>query len=155
MFSEMDRVLPVWRQMNDDDNFLNWLALPDRYSGAIRHRLLKEARDQLDTARVLSFFQGFLAEEAALSPAKAEQIVPAAPAPPAPRRETIPLESLAAPGRAKSTAASPPVEKPYITRDQLTKYFAAKRQGKYTPEEAQQFDKLIFEAQRDGRILNQ
>jgi ElaB/YqjD/DUF883 family membrane-anchored ribosome-binding protein len=150
LYVTLDDQVPDWRQLDEDPKFLNWLQLPDTYSGAIRHELLSAAYERNDAPRVVAFFRGFLAEEAANSPAKAEPVFP----PPAAAPEKIPLESLAAPGRAKSTAASAPVEKPIITRAQITKLYADKAAGRWRGKEAE-FDRLeqmVYDAQRDGRI---
>lgn len=151
MYELLDRDVPSWQQINVDPNFIAWLQLPDTYSGAIRHTLLKEAFERNDSPRVLAFFKGFLTEEAAVAPApRVEEPAPAAPAP-----GKVPLETLAAPGRAKSPAATPaPVEKPIISRAQIAKFYADVTAGKYRGKEAEKdrLEKMIFEAERDGRI---
>lgn len=145
LFARMDQEVPDWRVQNDDAQFLAWLRLPDPYSGAIRHELLKQAFARNDTARVLNFFKGFRTEEAAVAP----------PAPPAPPSGRPSLEDLAAPGRAKSEAAgtgSP--EKPIISRAQITQFYSDVRANKYRgrDEEKNRLENMIFDAERDGRI---
>lgn len=147
MFSELDAKLPQWRQMNENDDFLNWLALPDRYSGAIRHDMLKDAYSRNQTSRVLAFFNGFLAEEATVRP-----VTP--PSDPL-RQPTVDLASLAAPGRAAITAAPAPVDnKPIITRAQIAAFYREVNRGAYKGREAdrQASERMIFEAEREGRI---
>lgn len=149
MLSSLDEKVPNWREINKDDNFLNWLQLPDLYSGAIRHELLKEAFERNNTPRVQAFFTGFLAEEAALDPASGETGRTEAPA------NKVSLENLAAPGRAKSAAATnAPAEKPIFTRAQIAKFYADATAGKYKGREADRdrLERQIFEAERDGRI---
>lgn len=149
MLQTLDERLPNWREVNKDPEFLDWLDLPDPYSGAIRQELLKAAYEQNHTPRVLNFFNGFLAQEAALSPARQEP--PADPA----TSDRLPLESLAAPGRAKA-AATPqvPAEKPIITRAQVARFYADLTAGKYRGRDQQkdQLEAMIFEAQREGRV---
>lgn len=148
MLDALDDKIPNWREINKDENFLNWLQLPDLYSGAIRHELLKAAFERNDTPRVQAFFTGFLAEEAALAPATGETGRSEAPA-------KMSLETLAAPGRAKSAAATTaPAEKPIFTRAQIAKFYADAAAGKYRGREAER-DRLeaqIFSAEREGRI---
>ena len=65
------------------------------------------------------------------------------------------LESFAAPGRAKTSAASSaPVEKPLITRAQISQFYADSASGKYRGREAEknQLEAMIFDAEREGRI---
>ena len=148
MFNRMDESLPQWRDLNRNEEFLNWLALPDPYSGVIRHELLKSAFAGNDASRVLTFFKGFLAEEAAVAPSEG---VPDYGGTTIPK---VPLESLAAPGRAKSAAAAAPTEKPIFTRAQIAAFYADVASGKYRGRDAEKAKKesQIFEAQRDGRI---
>jgi hypothetical protein len=150
LFSRLDEKLPNWREVNTNTEFLNWLTLPDPYSGAIRHDMLKAAYAQGDAHRVLAFFTGFLAEEAAVAPAgNGPDTAPTT------RVAKVPLESFAAPGRAK-TAAAPqaPAEKPIITRAQVAAFYADVAAGKYRGKDdaKNQAEATIFAAQRDGRI---
>jgi hypothetical protein len=148
MFARMDENLPEWRDLNRNEEFLNWLALPDTYSGVIRHELLKGAFAGNDASRVLTFFKGFLAEEAAVAPSEGGPDYRGTTIP------KVPLETLAAPGRAKSAAAAAPTEKPIFTRSQIAAFYADVSTGKFRGRDAEKAKKesLIFEAQRDGRI---
>lgn len=150
MHTDLESRCPNWRTINTDQNFINWLQLPDTYSGVIRHELLKAAYERNDAPRVLAFFNGFLAEEAAVAPAEGGEQTPAAPAP-----GKVPLDQLAAPGRAKSPAASQaPVEKPTINRAQIAQFYADVAAGKYRGRDAEKerLERMIFEAQAGGRI---
>jgi hypothetical protein len=101
LLGSLDKELPDWRELNTNEEFLDWLRLPDPFSGAIRHDMLKAAYAQGNASRVLAFFNGFLAEEAATSPAGGE-----------PEQGTrvpkVPLETLAAPGRVACPVPSGP-----------------------------------------------
>lgn len=148
MEQTLEREVPNWRDINFNKDFLTWLKLPDPYSGVIRHELLKAAYTRNDTPRVLAFFNGFLAEEAAVDPANAETGRSPAPAKPS-------LEQFAAPGRAKTAAASgAPAEKPIFTRAQIAKFYADSASGKYRGKEAEKdrIEAQIFDAEREGRI---
>lgn len=147
MLSSLDEKIPNWRDINREETFLQWLQLPDTYSGAIRHELLKAAYERNDAPRVAAFFTGFLAEEAAVAPAMGEtgRSTPAKPS----------LDQFAAPGRAKSAAATTaPAEKPSFTRAQIAKFYADAASGKFRGREAERdrLEKQIFDAQREGRI---
>ena len=147
MLGSLDEKIPNWREINRDETFLQWLQLPDTYSGAIRHELLKAAYERNDAPRVAAFFTGFLAEEAAVAPAMGEtgRNAPAKPS----------LDQFAAPGRAKSAAATTaPAEKPSFTRAQIAKFYADAASGKYRGRDAERdrLEKQIFDAQREGRI---
>ena len=148
MMATLEQHLPNLSEINTNSEFIRWLQLPDPYSGAIRHDLLKEAYDRNDASRVLAFFRGFLAEEAATAPATTEAGRSEAPAKPS-------LEQFAAPGRAKTAAAtSAPAEKPIFTRAQIAKFYADSAAGRYRGKEAEKdrIEAQIFDAEREGRI---
>lgn len=146
----LDTQVPNWRDVNVAPEFHSWLALPDMFSGAIRHQLLTAAYEQNNTPRVLAFFKGFLSEEAAMAPRPDPDPADVA-------SGKIPLETFAAPGRAK-TAAAPsggaPAEKPSFTRAAIAKFYADSAAGKYRGREAEKnrIEAQIFEAEREGRI---
>lgn len=143
--------LPNWKEVNTNPQFLDWLSLPDPYSGAIRHDMLRAAYAQGDSHRVLAFFNGFLAEEAAVAPAKGQPDGSVMEIP------KVPLASLAAPGRAKTAASDmAPAEKPIFTRAQIAQFYADVHANKYRGRDADKnrLEAQIFEAQREGRIRN-
>lgn len=144
----LDSQVPDWRDVNVAPEFHQWLSLPDLFSGAIRHSLLKAAYEQNDTPRVVAFFKGFLSQEAALAPATE-------PALDAPASDKIPLETFAAPGRAKTAAAAgAPAEKPTFTHAQISTFYADVNRGKYRgrEQEKDRIERQIIEAGREGRI---
>lgn len=152
MTDTLDVQVPNWREINDNPEFIRWLRLQDPYSGAIRHALLTAAWERNDTPRVLAFFKGFLNEEAAVDPARGHNPPPAGGTPPAGKPD---LTSLAAPGRAKSGASTPPAdEKPIITRAQISAFYRAVNNGAYAGKDAEKnrLEAMIFDAQREGRI---
>jgi hypothetical protein len=150
MLEDLTKVLPNWKEVNSNQNFLNWLVLPDTYSGAIRDQLLQAAYTANDTPRVLAFFNGFLAEEAALSPR-----TPAPDPTVVPDTARVPLESFAAPGRAKTAAAiDAPAEKPSFTRAQVATFYTDVARGSYRGRDDEKIaiERQISEAGREGRI---
>jgi len=147
----LDTRVPHWRDINVLPEFHSWLALPDMYSGAIRHDLLRQAYAQNNSPRVISFFKGFLDQEAASVPQgfglhSADGLQ---------TNGKVSLEQFAAPGRAKTSAASTaPAEKPIITRAQISQFYAQSASGHYRGREAEkaQLEAMIFDAEREGRI---
>lgn len=149
LMSTLDEKLPNWRDLNTNEEFLSWLQLPDAYSGDIRHNMLKAAYAQGNAHRVLAFFNGFLAEEAAVAPALGEPDYSTTTVP------KVPLQNLAAPGRAKTAAsAHAPAEKPNISRAQVASFYADVAAGRYRGRDAEKnkLEAQIFDAQREGRI---
>jgi hypothetical protein len=157
MLSTLDQQIPTWREINNNPEFVSWLQLPDTYSGSIRHELLTAAFNRNNTARVAAFFNGFLAEEAATAPqgqTRPETASLGSDQDTQPSRPS--LETLAAPGRAKSAAAHAPAEKPIFKRAQIAAFYTDVAAGKWAGREKQKekLEAQIFEAQQDGRIRN-
>lgn len=154
MEAELDNILPEWRDINMEQDFLDWLSLHDPYSGANRHQLLRQAFERNETPRVLAFFQGFLAEATAARPAETRP----APASAQPSQPQMDLARLAAPGRIRS-AAAPEVpsagSKPFISRDDISRFYNDVRAGRYVGRQAEKVaaEQEIMAAQREGRIL--
>ena len=151
MEASITSAIPNWREVNFDENFLQWLRLPDAYSGVIRQTLLTQAYEHNETARVLAFFNGFLSEEAAEAPRGAQPVVPVV----TPQGK-VPLETFAAPGRAKTAAASQhaPAEKPTFSRAQIAKFYTDVAAGKFRGRDdvRDQTEAAIFAAQAEGLI---
>lgn len=151
MFAYLDGEYSDWRTLNRDPRFVAWTRLPDPFSGAIRMDMMRDAFAKGDAPRVLRFFQGFLSDEAATGPAKTTQ--PELPS------GKVPLESLAAPGRARAPVASEtpqtPGEKETITHAQISAFYLAVQKGHYKGNEAEKdrLEKMIFEAQAEGRVV--
>lgn len=144
-YATLANAVPQWKEINASPEFIAWLGLPDGYSGVTRMSLLSKALQDNDGNRMARFFQGFQAEQAAVAPA-----TPTTPSP-----QKVSLESLAAPGRAKSAAASSaPADKPIIKRSEIHQFYQDVQHGKYRNNEAERarLEGMIFEAQLEGRI---
>jgi hypothetical protein len=158
MHQQMDALYPYWRQMNEHEPFIQWVMLPDPYSGAIRQKLMQEAWDSGDARRVLAFFQGFHSEEAALNPAGGGA-APAARAPAAPNgapaaTPQLALSDLAAPGGARSASHAPAEKRTYSTED-ISRFYTEVAAGRWRgrDKERAEIDADIMRAQHEGRIL--
>lgn len=154
MHTALAEKLPNWQQINHDEDFHAWLALQDPFSGVMRKKLLTEAYAQNNTARVLSIFQGFVSETAAMRPAAPGGNPAPAPITEQPTRPT--LEELAAPGRARTAAApAAPAEKQIIRTSDINAFWAAVRRGAYKGREElqRQHEEELNLAMREGRIL--
>jgi hypothetical protein len=153
MFEDLTTAIPNWRDINQDQKFLDWLNLPDPYSGAIRLNLMRAAFDANQTGRVEAFFRGYLAQEAATRPAETQTTRQRGGKPP-----TVDLSSLAAPGRAKQPGANPPAQedKPIFTSAQVRQFYKEVSTGLWKGRDAERAaqEKAIFAAANEGRIQN-
>jgi hypothetical protein len=157
MHQQMAELYPDWEAMNADERFIAWTQLPDAYSGAIRGSLMQEAWNAGDARRVLAFFQGFLAEEAALNPQGQERqpVAPLAPPNSAPApAPPLTLAQLAAPGGARS-AQHQPAEKPVYSTEDITRFYTEVAAGRWRHREQERVavDADIMRAQHEGRIM--
>lgn len=149
-------MVPNWQQLNNHPAFVQWVGLPEVYSGIIRQKLMQEAWNSGDAQRVAAFFRAFLAEEAAVDPRGAGQggsQRPAAYVPPAaPMRPS--LDTFAAPGRAQS-GAQQPTDKPTYTAQDITRFYTDVAAGKWRTRDAERaaIDADIIAAQHEGRII--
>lgn len=142
--------------VNVAPEFKTWLALRDGMSGAIRQTLLNTAWLSADGPRVLAICNGFLAENPGLAGTPPVETVAAPPAPQAPRQPSIPLESLAAPGRARvQTPVTPTPQKPIYTRQEIKDFYSAKNRGFYKGREAEAagYEAEIILAGVENRII--
>jgi hypothetical protein len=149
----LDEQVPNWREVNRNPRFHSWLLLPEPYSGIIRDRLLKDAAAAGESSRVVSFFQGFLREEAATG-----HIEPSPNPPPAqpPRVAAVPLSSLAAPGRDRPATGGIPTatpEKPTYTRADILHYSREYQRGRIPEADYQRLSADIAVASKEGRVI--
>ena len=97
---DMDRDFPLWRKLNNDQPFLDWLEEPDLLSGQQRHALLSSAVGDRNTARAIAIFKTYLSEKEAVAgivdPAPVQPSLDAPSEPVRPGR--VPLETMATPG---------------------------------------------------------
>lgn len=150
MFALLDREVEGWQQQNEDGQFLEWLQLPDTYSGMKRMDLLKQAYERYDGPRVVAFFKGYRNEHAVVTPPAA-----AAPAQGAPQRS---LDEFVAPGTAKAgtTGAQDGAGKRIWTQAEIKQFYDDCAAGKYRSADGQerkkQIERDIFAASREGRV---
>jgi hypothetical protein len=150
----VELAVPNYRDIDRDPRWHRWLLGIDVLSGRVRQQLLNEAISSAQAPRVISFFRGFLNEEAATGhnePAPVSH--QAAP----PREPAVNLASLAAPGRARPATggdAMLPPERPIYTRAQIRQLYEQHRRGAYVGREAEwaRQDADIIAAGREGRI---
>jgi hypothetical protein len=153
IYSVLDEEIPDWKDVNVHPDFLQWLNLPDIYSGTVRAGMLKAAFEAGDAPRVLAFFRGFLSE----SPQHRGQTPQATPAAQAPKREAArDLREFAAPGKARPAPGPAPsaAEQPVYTTRDIDRFYDRVRQGAYAGrnEVKDAEEAKIFAAVREGRV---
>jgi hypothetical protein len=160
MNATISGLIPNWQEINRHPRFMHWVQLPDVFSGAIRQQLMQAAWDNGDAMRVAAFFQAFLAEEAAVDPARS--MTPGMSVQPTPLQNgaSVPLgtrlslDNLAAPGRAHSGAQMPTEKRVYSAQD-ISRFYTEVAAGKWRARDAERaaIDADIIAAQHEGRII--
>jgi len=131
-FGDLNRLAPRWEQLNEDKDFLGWLAGIDPFTGQMRQDIFDQATAQMDAWRVANFFNGYGGE----SPAAAS--VP------------DPIDDQVEPPT--SRVAAPPPGKKIWTTTEIGRFYADVRSRRLTPEDSQRIERDIFAAQSEGRI---
>lgn len=131
-FSELTRQAPQWERLNEDKDFLTWLAGVDPFAGRARQDLFDQATSQMDAWRVANFFNSYGSEQ------------------PAAATEPDPITQQIEPPTSR-VAAPPPGKKVWSTSE-IGRFYADVRARKVNPEDARRIEADIFAAQTEGRI---
>lgn len=152
-YESMDKLVPEWRQLNTDRDFLSWLNGVDSFTGQTRISLLRQAEEQKDAHRASAFFRAWLNETGRASDGQ-----PTAPGKPG-RRD---LRTLIAPGKAapstgtaprRTIAAVPPDKQPETIRGADIQAFFARRRV-MSPDEFEAGRRVIAQALKEGRVVD-
>lgn len=146
-WTELQRDVPNWQQINGDPEFQSWLLSVDDLTGHTRQSFLEQAQARLDVGRVVAFFRTYAA-------VSGKHSTPATP-PAAQPNGASELEKQLAPGR--SRGGQPPVNptaKMYSPAD-ITKFYDDVRKGVYKGREPErnQMEADIFAARKENRII--
>lgn len=128
----MDRVVPSWRQINEDPNFIQWL-------GKYRLAAMREAYKEFDVNGVAEFFNDFVRT---LAPAKATE-----PTPPMPSADEI-----VSPSKGTSSSTPAPAQEHLWTRDEIRRLYQDKQEGRVTAAEFAKAEAEIFKQANAGKI---
>ena len=142
-WSDLQRDVPNWRNINDNQDFQSWLLETDPLSGLTRQTYLDDAQRNMDVTRVASFFNSW------------SSATGASVAQPNRTAANSELEKQIAPGKGRSSGASQSGEPKTYTPKDIADFFGDVRQGKFKGDEAKRdaIERDIFAAQADGRIV--
>lgn len=141
-WSDLSAKVPNWRDINADQNFLDWLMEVDPLTGTTRQSYLEDAQRNMDAYRVANFFntwQGTVGQQVAQSP----------------RGAASELDKQVAPGRSRNGGAPAVQQAKTYSREDITKFFDDVRKGVYRGKETERdrIERDIFAAQRENRIV--
>jgi hypothetical protein len=131
-FSDLTRQAPQWESLNEDRDFLTWLAGIDPFTGQNRQDLFDQATAQMDAWRVANFFNSYGSEQ------------------PAAESEPDPVAQQVEPPASRVSA--PPPGKKIWTTEEIGRFYADVRSRRLNPEDQRRIEADIFAAQTEGRI---
>lgn len=141
IFKTLDMTLPSWRQINEDDHFLDWLKVHDIFAGVSRYVALSTAFKNLDQARVVGIFEAYAREY----PEQAR--APGAPA-------VDPATLLAPEIRGDQPPAAPEGSgsKRIISESEIRAFYARVRKKQVSAEDYKRYMQEIAVATGEGRV---
>lgn len=146
----------IWRIVNDDQHFIDWLSQRDPFSGHIRMDMLQDAYARGDSVRTGNFFKTYLNEHPEHTPAPAVVSQPRHTRNGNGRAAGPTLEHLAAPGRGAATSANGGAqpEKRVWTNTEISAFYRDVTAGKYRSREADRvrIEADIISAASEGRV---
>ena len=153
VFSVLDSSVKDWRTVNVSQEYLSWLSLPDPFSGRTRKDLLMEAFDAGDAHRVKTFFESYLQENAAVTPAPTG----GQPGNNSGTNPTLALGDYVAPGTPKTSGqAGAPQNKRMWKRAEIQQFYSQVQKGHWKDRQADKvkMDIEIVSAINEGRIID-
>ena len=144
-WSELSTTVPDWRDMNDNQDFQNWLLEIDPLTGISRQTYLEDAQRNLDVGRVTNFFNAWKGNNGSESNAQPNRKA----------QSSNELKKQVSPGKGKSSGKPQSNSNKTYSPDDIKSFFDDVRKGNYRnkEEERDRIERAIFAAQREGRIV--
>lgn len=144
VYEQLNAVVPSWKEINQEQGFIDWLAQVDPYSGYSRKQMLMAAFEASDASRVLAFFRGYVAERDQLAP----------PTTPEARHPSASLETLVAPGVPHGASVAQPTTKRIWTQTEIAAFYKEVQLGKWKsrPADKTAVEQDIIAAANEDRI---
>lgn len=139
-FSNLERLVPDYRELNVDPDFLEWLAEADTLSGQPRQNFLNIAFESYDVDRTAVLFNSFKDSRA-----------------PAPQPKAVPkeLQRQVAPGTSKASSVSTtPAQERIWKMSEIDSFYKDVARGVYKGNDAEQarIEAEIDQAVLEGRL---
>lgn len=134
-WTDLDSYVPNWRELNADQQFLDWLQGHDRLSGTQRQALLENAQQAGDARRVADIFDTYLQESGQSTDKSGADRIP---------------DDQVQPRQSRSTQQ--PTGETIWTGAQISQFYRDKAANRYSAEEAKRLEADIFQAQKQGRV---
>ena len=137
-WTTLDNAVPDWEDVNRDKQFLDWLAVKEPLIGASRQDILDNARNSLDSARVITLFKMFKEEKDQAN------------------KKSDSLKRQVVPERKKGTAPSDTANKPTFSmgdfRAKMAELDKQRTAGQLSQDAYQKKFNELHTAYREGRV---
>ena len=151
VFAALDGRIENWRDINTDPAFLEWLDRVDPFTGQQRGQQLRKAFEENDPTRVIAFFNGFLQENAAVSPPPGGSHAQEQGGKGKPK---VDMGKLVAPGKPRAGTAGAQSEKRVWTQKEIQDFYRDVSRGRFKGREDEQrvIEKDILAAAAEDRL---
>lgn len=141
-YSRLDALLPEWRAINSDPDFLEWLSQPsEELPSKTKHQLLMMAFNEGDATAVASFFKRFIFTTKRTS--EGEEVTTV---------KTQAEKSVAPPYR-KTAQSGKESSKKIYTESEIKQFYTDLALNKIPPDKKGALEQQILQAIMDNRVL--
>lgn len=136
----LTEIVPDWKKININPDFMTWLQNPDGYSGRSKHESLLNAYENLNVKLVGNIFKEFKKEFSIPEHKK--------------RKPKNPLEHeiQPKPNKGEKQRLGRKKKGRIYSRADIAKFYRQKTEGKIDPKKAEAIERDIFLANQEGRI---
>ncbi len=135
--AQLTALVPEWRELNTDPDFLDWLQEVEPATGYTRHQLMLFSYQNGDVNGVAKWFKRFLAENNGGNPVM---------------EKSIPAKKNVSPPHRK-TSSMREGSKKLFTESEINEFYRKKALGKIPPDRANQIEQEIIQALMENRVI--
>jgi len=139
-YAQLTSLVPEWRELNTDPDFLAWLQEEEGDTGLTRHQLMLSAYEQGNAPAVAKFFKRYLAQQRNNDSEPVEKK-------PAPATKNV------APPHRKTSSSVREGAKKIFKESEINEFYRLCALGKISPEQREKMEKEIIDALVEGRVL--
>lgn len=140
-WTSIDTAVPDWREIDQDQKWLEWLAEYDPMTGKTRQTALDDAHNALDAARVAAIFKVF---KGTFQPAPAT-------APQATNQKREELQRQVAPSKSRAATTAPAPERTW-TAEEYERAFDPRLSATMSADQISQLQAEADKAYAEGRV---
>ncbi len=152
--SKLDSVVPDWRTINDDPDFIKWLQTKEKYTGVTKHQLLMNAWNTFNTDATKAFFEDYKKEIGLEDNSDIDNDNEDSTFRDKPKNKKVKNEDIALDNSSDSIPKNATSKKNIISQAEISKFYRDRAMGKFsgTEEEAAKLEAKILRAVQEGRV---